>query len=64
MRQINRGTSNLVVYIWGIHTDMGIPKTVRKKMRYICHSELRRSLRLQKEGRHFTGKWEEQMFGK
>ena len=39
-RQINRRTSNLILYVWEIHTDVEIPKT--GKMRYICHPELRR----------------------
>ena len=30
MRRINKKKSNLIASIWGIHTDMGIPKTIRQ----------------------------------
>lgn len=56
VRHINRRKSDLIVCVWGIHTDMEIPKT--GKMRYTCHPELRRTEQgseLQREGMHLMG---------
>ena len=44
MRQINRRISNLILYIQGSHTNMEIPKA--GKMRYICHSDLRKRVQV------------------
>lgn len=31
MRHINKGKLNLVAYIWGIHTDLEIPRIVKQR---------------------------------
>lgn len=53
MRQINKGKLNLVAYIWGIHTDLDIPRIVKQQDTGAKEGE---SLRIQRGGRPLAGR--------
>ena len=53
MRQINRRKSSLIVYEWGIHTDMELPKTIRQNEVYMSfHTKEKRLESGASEGRN------------
>lgn len=63
--QIHRRKANLLTYVYSLPQErIWNPQAVRQ-LRFIFPPELRRrGLRLRREGRHFTGRCKEQMFGK
>lgn len=56
MRPINRRTSNLIAYTWGMHTGMELSKTVRQNEVYMpsqVKEEAVGYLGVQKKGMQF-----------